>query len=470
MKREKEFVKNGAILSIATVVSKMVSFITLPVVTGCLTKIEYGTYDLITVLVSLVLPIATLEIQAAAFRYLVNVRGNEIEQKRIITNIMFFTVVVCSITLILLFVILCFGQMSLTIRLLVVSYFFVDIILVTERQVARGLAMNSSYSISVAINSIMEMLLMVVLLLVFHCGLTGALIAITASQLLSLVYLTRKCRLSHYIDFNLLSKSQTKTMLNYAWPLIPNSLSSWLMRVSDRFVILWFIGVEANAVYAVANKLPNIFNLIQGSFSMAWQENASLSVNDKDTEMYYSKMFDSIFNVLVGIMAILIAFTPITFRLLIQGEYNDAYNHILILYLAAMFSMLSSYMGGIYIAHEKSKAIGITTILSFMVDFLIIICAIRYIGIYAASIATLVSYICLAVYRMVDVQRFQKIKFNVAKIILLILVLAVMIMVCSMREMPYDIVNMIFSLCFAFLLNKKIVLKATTMAKKKILK
>lgn len=470
MKREKEFVKNGAILSIATVVSKMVSFITLPVVTGCLTKAEYGSYDLITILVSLVLPIATLEIQAAAFRYLVNVRGDELEQKKIITNIMVFTFAVCSVTLLLLFIVLCFGQMSITTRLLVITYFFVDIILVTERQVARGLAMNTSYSMSVAINSITEMLLMVVLLLVFNKGLSGALIALTFSQLLSLVYLVNKCRLFHYIDFSLLSRKQTRVMLNYAWPLIPNSLSSWLMRVSDRFVILWFIGVEANAVYAVANKLPNIFNIIQGSFSMAWQENASLSVNDKDTELYYSKMFDSVFNVLVGIMAILIAFTPVTFRILIKGEYDDAYNHILILYLASMFSMLSSYMGGIYIAHEKSKAIGITTILSFLVDFLIIICAIKYIGIYAASIATLVSYVCLAVYRMVDVQRFQKIKFKVPKIIYLIIVLAAMIIICSMREMSLDIANMIFSLGFAYLLNKKYAAKALIMLKKKVLK
>ena len=68
MSREKEFVKNSAILSIGTIFPKITSIITLPIITGCLTKADYGIYDLITVSVLLVLPVATLQMQAAAFR------------------------------------------------------------------------------------------------------------------------------------------------------------------------------------------------------------------------------------------------------------------------------------------------------------------------------------------------------------------------------------------------------------------
>ena len=49
MSREKEFVKNSAILSIGTIFPKITSIITLPVITGCLSKADYGIYDLITV-------------------------------------------------------------------------------------------------------------------------------------------------------------------------------------------------------------------------------------------------------------------------------------------------------------------------------------------------------------------------------------------------------------------------------------
>lgn len=74
MNREKALAKNTLILSIGEFLPKFSSIITLPIITGGLTKAEMGTYDLISTLVSLFLPVATLQIQSAAFRFLIDVR------------------------------------------------------------------------------------------------------------------------------------------------------------------------------------------------------------------------------------------------------------------------------------------------------------------------------------------------------------------------------------------------------------
>lgn len=81
MNREEKLIKNTMILAIGTFLPRVASFIVLPILTGYLTQEEYGTYDLITVLVSLLLPVATLQIQTAAFRFLIDVRGNIKEEK-----------------------------------------------------------------------------------------------------------------------------------------------------------------------------------------------------------------------------------------------------------------------------------------------------------------------------------------------------------------------------------------------------
>lgn len=461
MKREQQFIKNGVILSIGTIIPKMTSIVTLPIITGCLTKAEYGTYDLITILVSLVLPIATLEMQAAAFRYLINLRGKLTEQKRCITNIVGFTIPVCIIVLTILY--FCLFKISSTTRMLILLYFFADIILATIRQMARGLALNMVYSISAMLNAVLEMLLMAALLLGMHKGLNGALIALILSQSCSLIFITIKSKVLSYIDWSLISWSQIKEMLAYSWPMIPNSLSSWVMRVSDRLVLSAFMGVEANAVYAVANKLPNLFNIVQSTFTMAWQENATLSVNDADSGEYYGKMFDKIFDVLVGGMALLISFTPIIFRILIRGDYEEAYNHMPILYLAVMFSTISSYVGGIYIAHMKSKEIGVTTTLAAVTNLLINLFTVKWIGIYAASLSTLISYFWLALYRMHDVQKIQKIDFNYKRIAVRLLALAAISFACFVRILVVDIINMVLSIVLAVALNKETILLIATM-------
>ena len=77
MNREKALAKNTFIIAIGTFLPKFSSIITLPIITGGLTKAEMGTYDLISTLVSLFLPVATLQIQSAAFRFLIDVREDE---------------------------------------------------------------------------------------------------------------------------------------------------------------------------------------------------------------------------------------------------------------------------------------------------------------------------------------------------------------------------------------------------------
>jgi O-antigen/teichoic acid export membrane protein len=51
MGRETKLAKNTFILAIGTFLPKFAAFITLPILTGCLTKDEIGRYDLITTLV-----------------------------------------------------------------------------------------------------------------------------------------------------------------------------------------------------------------------------------------------------------------------------------------------------------------------------------------------------------------------------------------------------------------------------------
>ncbi len=455
--REREFIKNSIILSIGTIVPKITSIITLPILTSCLSKSEYGTFDLLTVLTSLFLPLATLQIQAAAFRFLINIRDKREEQQRIVTNIFLFTVPISIMALAILYFFL--FNLPVHLKILVLFYFFIDILLVTVRQVSRGLAKNIVYSISALMNALIEMFLIVILLFLKDGGLIGAIIALIFSQLISLAYIIYKLKLFRYINIKYFSISEIKEMIRYSWPMIPNSLSSWVMRVSDRLIITFFIGIEANAIYAVANKIPSILNLVQNTFSLAWQENATISVNDTDSGKYYGKMFNNILNILVGGEALLIAFTPILFEFLIQGNYEEAYNHILILNLSVMFSMIASYIGGIYIAHKKTKEIGMTTVFAAILNLLINILFIKFIGVYAASISTLVSYVWLAFYRMINVQKIQKINFNYMRIFLLLMILIFMSLMSSIYEILFIRINLFLSILIFTILNKTIVLK-----------
>lgn len=454
MNREKALAKNTFIIAIGTFLPKFSSIITLPIITGGLTKAEMGTYDLISTLVSLFLPVATLQIQSAAFRFLIDVREDEKETKRIITNIISFILPTSLIALTILY--LCLGNVSLVIRWLICLYFFSDILMLSTQQIVRGLSNNKLYSASSVTISFSNMLLIVLTISVGKQGLVGVLASITIATTIGLILLLVKGHILSRIDLSLLSRKTLLEMLSYSWPMIPNSLSNWVLSFSDRAVLTVFMGLEANAIYSVANKIPALFTTVQGTFVFAWQENASLASKDSDADTYYAEMFDSIFGILVGIMALLIAATPILFWLLIRGDYKEAYYQMPILFMGMLFSSMASFIGGIYVAHKKTRSVGVTTILAAACNLVIDLVFVHKIGIFAASISTLVSYVFLTIYRMVDVQKFQKVKFNTGRFCLLIALLVLMCAICWIDTVALNVLNIILGCIIAVVVNRKI--------------
>lgn len=454
MNREKALAKNTFIIAIGTFLPKFSSIITLPIITGGLTKAEMGTYDLISTLVSLFLPVATLQIQSAAFRFLIDVREDEKETKRIITNIISFILPTSLIALTILY--LCLGNVSLVIRWLICLYFFSDILMLSTQQIVRGLSNNKLYSASSVTISFSNMLLIVLTISVGKQGLVGVLASITIATTIGLILLLVKGHILSRIDLSLLSRKTLLEMLSYSWPMIPNSLSNWVLSFSDRAVLTAFMGLEANAIYSVANKIPALFTTVQGTFVFAWQENASLASKDSDADTYYAEMFDSIFGILVGIMTLLIAATPILFWLLIRGDYKEAYYQMPILFMGMLFSSMASFIGGIYVAHKKTRSVGVTTILAAACNLVIDLVFVHKIGIFAASISTLVSYVFLTIYRMVDVQKFQKVKFNTGRFCLLIALLVLMCAICWIDTVALNVLNIILGCIIAVVVNRKI--------------
>lgn len=465
-KRKRDLTKNTVIISFGTVLPRLASIITLPILTASLTKAEYGTYDLINTLIALLLPIVTLQIQMAAFRFIISNKDNENEKIKIITNIFFFI----AVTTILALTILYFSLYKLSVvdRILICVYFFADIYFVALQQVVRGLALNVLYTKSTIIRSVVNVIFIFITLSVLDSSLTGVLISMSIATIVGMIILYINGQIRKYLDFNQLSKKTIAQMISYSWPMIPNSLSLWVMNLSDRILITGFLGLEANAIYAIANKIPSLFSVVQSAFVLAWQENASIASKDQDAGAYYSVVFKNIFSILIGCMSILIAATPFLFMFLIKGDYEDSYYQMPILLLGMLFSSLASFMGGIYVAHMKTKSVGITTVIAALINFSLNFLLIPKIGLFAASTSTTISYLFLSIYRMYDIQKFQKIEYENSKNIMLIIILILMSIFTFIKTPVFYIVNIIISLVLVYFLNMDMLLITLRIVKGKI--
>ena len=464
MSREGELVKNTAVLSLGKLLPRLTTFVTLPILTAYLTKAEYGTYDLITTLVMLVIPIATLQIQSAAFRFLIDCRGDKERSSEIISDIFLYSLPISfAASIIIQFF---FASYGTGIRVMIAAYFFFDTMNATLGQIARGLGHNKKFSIGAILVSVFYMFAVVGFVYLFRGGLFGLLLALTAGQVVGTVYLAVSNRIWNYISYGMISKKKMKELLAYSWPMVPNNLSTWVLRLSDRLVITGFLGVEANAVYSVANRIPSILNIAQGILVMAWQENASIAVNDEDAGEYYSKMFDRILAAAFGLTALLIAATPILFKLLIRGDYDEAYYQMPVLILAMFFGVLSAFVGGIYVAHKRTANVGLSTVVAAIINLTIDLCFVNIIGIWAGSLSTLAAYAVLYIYRIINCQKFQPVKVNIGKQLVMMAVIIVMLVMCFLRKTPLDIVNLVLGVGIFVIFNRDLIRSALKKAKK----
>ena len=443
--------------------------ITLPIYTGMLTNAEYGRYDLVNVVVYILSIVIVLQIHQAVFRFLIDVRGTS-DESVYITNTYAFEVPLTLVASIIFG--MAFLSLDLITRVLLGMYLFFTMQNTVTGQIARGQGFNRHYTVAAIINPALNMALVIILMTGIKLGFKGLFISLDFAYFSSALYLFIFCAQYKKISFKSLDLQVVKKMLKYSWPMVPNTLSIWIVNSCDKFIIRYFLGLEMNGIFAVAQKIPNIFSIAYSTFNMAWQESASISVEDSDANSYYSSIFSSLFDFLTGCMLVLISLTPILFKFLVKGDYDLAYDQMSLLYIGVFLSSISSFFGSIYIAKKATKEVGISSILGAIANCIINISLIKWIGLYAASISTVISYLILAVYRGIDINKkgYAAIKYSKKHIFICIFMIVISSLICYQRMLILNIINTIYGFVTFVILNRKIIKGILLAVRKRISK
>ena len=80
----------------------------------------------------------------------------------------------------------------------------------------------------------------------------------------------------------------------------------------------------------------------------------------------------------------------------------------------------------------------------------------------------MISYLFLALYRMKDVQKIQKIKYNFKQIIIGLILLFIMCIINFINNNFFNIINVILSVIVFLVFNKNIVIKLTVIFRDKL--
>lgn len=464
MNKKNEYIKNTIILFIGKFSSQLVSFILLPLYTYKLLTDNYGYVDLIQTYISIIAPVLLLQLDSAVFRFLVDCREKEKEKEKIITTSFVFVISILVISTAIMLIIR--KVINIKYYLLIILNTIAMIINMYFLSIARGNGDNKAYSISSIISAFSNLIMNFILILIFNFDAKCILIASIVSNILGSVYLFKKEKVFKYLKIKENNTKCLKELLIYSVPMIPNVLSWWIVNVSDRTIIVYFISAAANGVYAISCKFSNVLNSIFSIFNLSWQETISLHIKDDDASNFISSMMSKIFCLFIMASCCIIGLMPLVFNIVIGENYNEAYNYIPILLIGNIFSVLVGLLGGVYVANKMTKKVASTTIISAIINIVINICFIKKIGLYAACISTVIAYFVMMIYRYFDVQKYIKVKLYWKMIVKYVIILIICVTLYYMRIKILSLIITLISILLYLKDNKTFLLETIKKIKK----
>ena len=464
--REKKLAQNTLFLMVGKICTQCVSFFMLPLYTSVLSTADYGTADLIITYISLFSPLISLQFEQGLFRNLLDCRNEKRRQKNI-----FSSVIVSNLFQIIGFSIVCiFIQIYSKNKLLLYLYVLIvlQIIQGTLLQFARGIDKTLIYTIASFIYAFIHVGANVILVGIIKVGLPGLLISMVIAGVISIIYLIIRLKIWKYLNIKYFDKNEIKSLAKYSIPLIPNQLAWWIINASDRTIVSLFLGTGANGVYSVANKFSSIYITFYNYFNMSWTESVSICINDLDRDEYIERMNNVFFNLLVTLCTGIIACMPFVFPILINNKFKEAYNHIPILMMAVFFQALQGLYSAVYVALKKTKEIAKTSIFSAIINIGVNIILIRYIGLYAAAISTLVAFLSMCVYRYYDIKKYINFRLYKKNILAAFVVCLISCSAYYTHNLIIQCISLLVVVVYSLLMNKAMIIKILYIMKKGI--
>lgn len=458
----KTLLSNTFLISLGTFGSKLLTFVMVRFYTGVLTPADYGTADLIMQTANLLLPLVSLGITNGVFRFALDRK----EQRRSIFTIGFYTILVGSLILLAALPLLSNSESLREYTLLIGVYTLASCLHSLCAQYIRAEGKTALFAVQGIINTALVIGFNITFLLVFRMGVFGYVMSVVAADGICTLFLVLREKLWKLW----LPKPEGQlwnAMLRYSIPLIPATIFWWITSVSDRYMVAYFLGTDANGLYAVACKIPTVLTLLSTIFMEAWQFSAiQEATGDREVHIrFYTQVWSAFLAVMVMAGSVIIVLCRLEIRMLSTQQYYEAWKYIPSLSMAMVFSAFSSFMGSVYVVTEKSRLSLWTALWSALANIFLNSLLIPRIGIQGAAIATLASYVLCFAIRAVTSRRLIPFTLFTPRLIGSGLLLAIQSLLCFTANPGTPFFQMACLLLLLVLNRKPFVLTIQQLAK-----
>ena len=438
MNRYKKLLSDTAVYGMGTFASKLLVFFLTRLYTECLTEAQYGKADLISNMANLLIPLAAAGICDAIFRFALDREGDH----KAVFSTGILILLVSGGAFVLLSPLLLMSSYFKSYVWLIVAYVIMSNFHSVCAQYIRALDKTKLFAVQGILNTVLTISFNVLFLVIlpdssFFSGEYGYVFSIVIADFLVGCFVLIYAKLWRDINFKLVRRNLTVSMLKYSLPLIPTTIFWWITNVSDRYMVTYFLGEGQNGLYTAAYKIPTLLTLVTGVFSEAWQFSAVKEDDPAERANFYSTVFACFQAIIFVGGAFVIAFSRIGAMILFAESYYSAWQFIPVLVTASIFSSFVNFLSSVYIVKKRSTKSFMTAAVgafaNIVLNFMLIPSELVFgdftlkcagLGVQGAAIATLSSYAIVFIIRSADTRKLLRFDLHILNLVLNSIVIA----------------------------------------------
>lgn len=431
----RSLLKSSGLYALSSVTLPLISLVLAPFLTHSLSPFDYGVLTVLNTSISLAAGITQLGLGSAFFRAYSYDYSSE-RDRRAITGTVIMLLCLVSLPLAALIVLtapvmagLLLGQASLGNALaLAATVLLLQNLTVPGFAWLRAESRALFYSLLSISNLLVTLLANIILVGALHLGLVGSLLATGCGYGCVLV-----CTLPWLLLRSIFSirKDIMHNLLSFGLPLVVSFLSTWVLQLSDRYLLSIFSSFAETAQYSVAYTLGSAMGVVVlGPFTLAWPTAVYAIAKREDAPHIFKLVFRwfGLFLLLSTFGLSLIGI--IILNLLFPVSYRSGENIIPVVASSVAFYGIAYVFGAGTILTRKTWWSIVFTVVAAAVNITLNLVLIPFFGAMGAAVSTLVAYVVYALIAYVVNQRIYPVPFEIA-MFLLALIIGVLLYVDS---------------------------------------
>lgn len=415
MSKISKFIKSSGIYFVGNVLTKVISFLLLPLYTNYITTEGMGYFDLANSYMNIIVPIICVTIWSGILRFVYDYNDQRGKYKVIFNAMIVFAFATGVFTI---------GSIVLGLNYNIKDMSLIYIMGLSMMlqncysNITRGLGYNATFALSGIIGGLVNCVSNIIMILCFGMGEESLFIALTIGLFTQVVIMEAKVKFLHNVSLKMFDKKLLGSMLKYCVPVAVNSACYWFLSSYNRISISNILGLEANGIYSIAGKYTYVIGLVSTCFSLAMQELLYSMGNEKEGKSeFYNRTANYYVKFLMFGLILLMPMVVVSFPILIGNNYSAAFNLIPLYLFATVGSIFAGFLGDIFAAEKNTNILFYTTIISSVVNVVLFHVLVNSLGTQAANISLSVAYIVMIIMRLLFLKKSFTIKLNYSMII-----------------------------------------------------